>query len=298
MISKFIDYLFLEKNYSKHTINNYRIDLESFQTFLIQNYSCIDFTTTNPKQVRSYIVNLKENNYSEKTISRKISTLRSFYRFLNKINTDFNFSFSSIKVPKIPKKITTIYSEKEMNSLLDQEEYFSQDFKGIRNKTIIELFYTTGIRKTELINIKLSDLDFYNNLLKIFGKRSKQRNIPLAGKIINQIKEYLKERDSINSESEYLFINLQGNNLSNKSVYNLVNNYLSIVTTKNKKSPHVLRHTFASHLIKNGADIATIKELLGHKNLISTQIYTSLDINNLKKVFNQTHPRALKPLEL
>ncbi len=298
MISKFIDYLFLEKNYSKHTINNYRIDLESFQTFLIQNYSCIDFTSTNPKQVRSYIVNLKENNYSEKTISRKISTLRSFYRFLNKINTDFNFSFSSIKVPKIPKKITTIYSEKEMNSLLDQEEYFSQDFKGIRNKTIIELFYTTGIRKTELINIKLSDLDFYNNLLKIFGKRSKQRNIPLAGKIINQIKEYLKERDSINSESEYLFINLQGNNLSNKSVYNLVNNYLSIVTTKNKKSPHVLRHTFASHLIKNGADIATIKELLGHKNLISTQIYTSLDINNLKKVFNQTHPRALKPLEL
>ncbi len=294
MINKFLEYLHLEKNYSKHTIKNYRIDLESLQAYLLDFKKISLIQESLSKDIRDYIAFLSEKKYSETTISRKVSAIKSFFKFLKKIETIEQPFLVNLKAPKIPKKINTIISEQELKKLLDNDNLFSNNFKSQRNKTIIDLFYSTGIRKSELIGLKISDLDFYKESIKVIGKRNKQRIIPVAENLITQIKCYLLLRNEITTEITNVFISEKGKELNHKTAYNIVKNNLTLVTVKQKKNPHILRHSFATHLLNNGADISTIKELLGHTSLSATQHYTSVSISNLKKVFNQAHPRGLK----
>ena len=294
MIDRFLEYLELERNYSPHTIKNYRIDLQFFQTYLEQNTSIKSIESVTSKDLRLYIVYLTENKFAEKTINRKISSYKSYVKFLKKIGEITPFHSINVKTPKIPKKIQTVFSESEINTLLDNDAIYDESYKSQLNKTMLEIFYSTGIRKSELHNLMLHQIDFHQNTIKVIGKRNKERMIPIAEKLIIQIKKYLALRESIKSENVYLFINKKGRRISEKSIYNCVKNHLTLVTPKQKKSPHMLRHTFATHLLNNGAEISTIKELMGHSSLASTQIYTSLSLNNLKKVFNQAHPRGQK----
>lgn len=297
--NKFLEYLLLEKNYSPLTIQSYKKDLEELENFLLHAESISEIEKSKPKQLRNFIIHLSQKKLSEKTINRKISSIRSFFKFLIKtgvlnINPTLN-----LKNLKLKKRVLIPYTEDEINTLENTFQDIDNnlsDFEKMRNELIFELFYQTGIRRIELIKLELSKINFYENIIRIIGKRNKERQIPITEKLKERIKEYIKvrgERIGI-SNHDYLFTNNKGEILNEKFVYNLINKYLSTVTSKQKKSPHMLRHTFASHLLHNGAELNSIKEILGHSSLAATQIYTHSNISDLKKVFNQTHPFGLK----
>lgn len=292
MIDKFLEYLLLEKKYSSHTIKSYATDLHFFSLFLKKHSSNDCIEKSNPKEVRLFIAYLSENNYIETTINRKISTLKSFFNFLTKINLIEKSPLIGLKFLKIPQKVHTVVSEIEIQTLFQRENIFFDNFIDQRNKTIIEILYSTGIRKSELINLTIQDIDFYNKTIKVLGKRKKERIIPISDQLIRQINQFFSFRQMNFSESDFLLTNSSGKKIAEKTIYNVVKSHLSLVSNKQKLGPHILRHAFGTHLLNNGADISSIKELMGHASLSSTQAYTSVSINNLKKVFNQAHPRG------
>jgi integrase/recombinase XerC len=293
--NKFYDYLLLEKNYSQHTVTAYINDIGFFESFLSNEFEDDNLLRINYNQIRSWIVSLSDDGISNASINRKVSSLKSFYKFLLKTKQIDTSPLLKHKALKAPKKIQIPFSEKELDMVLNQIMY-KEGFEGVRDKLIVDLFYTTGIRRTELINLKIQNVDLSNKTIKVIGKRNKERIIPILTIIEEQINKYLSERSSIQEvkESEYFFLLSSGVKLNDSFVYRLINYYFSNVSEKVKKSPHILRHTFATHLLNNGADINSVKELLGHSSLASTQVYTHNSLAELQKVYNSAHPRNKK----
>ena len=292
---KFHDYLLLEKNYSQHTVTAYLNDIGFFESFLSNEYDDNSLIAVNYNQIRSWIVSLSDDGISNSSINRKISSLKSFYKFLLKTKQIESSPLLKHKALKSPRKIQIPFSEKEVDMVLNQITY-KEGFEGVRDKLIVDLFYTTGIRRTELINLKTQNIDLSNSTIKVLGKRNKERIIPILPIIGEQIKKYLTERPDVEDVKGdgYFFILLNGVKLNDSFVYRLINYYFSNVSEKVKKSPHILRHTFATHLLNNGADINSVKELLGHSSLASTQVYTHNSLAELQKVYNSAHPRNKK----
>ena len=290
--TKFLDYLQLEKNYSLHTIKAYGDDISFFESFLKENYEEPSLITAQYSQIRSWIVALSDHEISSSSINRKISSLKSFFKFLLKTKQIHSSPLIKHKALKTKKIIQIPFSEKELDLVLNQL-VFPENFEGVRDKLIIDLFYTTGIRRAELINLKEQNIDIQNSTIKVLGKRNKERIIPILPKTTIQIKNYLIEKSGLQEvkDKEYFFLTKNGNKLNETFVYQLINYYFSNVSEKVKKSPHILRHTFATHLLNNGADINSVKELLGHSSLASTQVYTHNSLKELQKVYGKAHPR-------
>ena len=293
--NSFKDYLMLEKKYSLHTINGYSNDINFFEKFLLIEFDQNNLIEVNYSQIRSWIVSLSDNGLSNSSINRKIASLKSFYKFLLKTKQIEVSPLLKHKALKSPKKLQIPFSEKELDLVLNQIKY-PEGFEGIRDKLIIDLFYTTGIRRAELINLKIQNIDLSNATIKVLGKRNKERIVPILPIIVNEINNYLNERLQLElvNDDKYFFLLLKGVKLNDSFVYRLINYYFSTVSEKVKKSPHILRHTFATHLLNNGADINSVKELLGHSSLASTQVYTHSSLAELKKVYNVAHPRNQK----
>ena len=288
-----MQYLLIEKRYSPHTIRSYQNDLDQFFSFL-QTLGC----SSNPEEitaheVRAWIVSMMDDKIQPGTVHRKMSCLRIFYRYLRKEGLVHHDPMEKIVLPKRKKKLPVFVTEEPLNDLLDKFD-FGNDFKGIRNRTIIELLYLTGMRRAELTGLKNRDIDVNAATIKVTGKRNKQRIIPLIKSFIGRLNEYsaLRNEKFSSGADDWFFMTDSGGKLYDKFVYNTVRKYLTMVTTIEKKSPHVLRHTFATHMLNRGADLNSIKELLGHANLSATQIYTHNTFEKLKKVYKQAHPRA------
>ena len=293
--NKLRDYLLLEKKYSQHTVTAYLNDIVFFEMFLSSEFDDTNLIKVNYPQIRAWIVSLSDDGLSNSSINRKISSLKAFYKFLLKTKQIDSSPLLKHKALKSPKKLQIPFSEKEVDLVLNQLVY-TDDFDGKRDKLIIDLFYTTGIRRTELINLKVQHIDFGSNTIKVLGKRNKERIIPILSIVENQIKLYLAERTQIETiiDNEYFFLLSKGVKLNDSFVYRIINYYFGNVSEKVKKSPHILRHTFATHLLNNGADINSVKELLGHSSLASTQVYTHSSLAALKKVYSSAHPRNKK----
>ena len=291
----FRDYLQFEKNCSPHTVTAYLNDIGFFKGFILSEFDQENIQEVNYSQIRSWIVSLVEASISNASVNRKISSLKSYYKFLMKIKQIESSPLLKHKALKTAKILQIPFSEKELKEVLNQMHY-SEGFEGVRDKLIIDLFYTTGIRRTELIHLKIIDIDQSNYTIKVLGKRNKERILPLLPIVLNQLQIYLSERAYLEkiTEREYLFLTLKGVKLNDTLVYRLINDYFSKVSEKVKKSPHILRHTFATHLLNNGADLNLVKELLGHSSLASTQIYTHTSLSQLKKVYKDAHPRNQK----
>tara|TARA_A100001011_G_C14124689_1_gene762795 strand:+ start:22 stop:909 length:888 start_codon:yes stop_codon:yes gene_type:complete len=293
LIERFIDFLRVEKNYSQNTLSAYNKDLIQFRVFIKKNNNGCDIKYADYKIIRLWIVELVNKNLSNRSINRKVSSLKSFYKFLVKTQTISSSPLLAHSPLKQSKKIQVPFSKEEIGSLLDSD-FFKSDFKGVLQKTIISFFYLTGVRRVELINLKLSDINMSSSTVRIMGKRNKERIIPMLPKLKKSIKEYLslKSIKFENNISDYLFISSSGSKLTEKFVYRTVNEYFKLVSPKIKKAPHVLRHSFATHLINEGADINSVKELLGHSSLSATQVYSHTSMERIKEVFKNSHPRA------
>ncbi|MNS40275.1 Tyrosine recombinase XerC [compost metagenome] len=291
----FRDYLQFEKKYSPHTVNAYLNDVESFEGFNKAHFDQENIEQANYSQIRSWIVFLVDADVSNVSVNRKMASLKAFYKFLLKTKQIEISPMLKHKALKIPKKIQIPFSEKEVTDVLSLMQN-PVGFEEIRNKLIIDLFYTTGMRRTELIHIKRSNVDVSNNLIKVLGKRNKERIIPVLPIITAQFSLYIKERGNLDVvvDDDYFFLTKKGLKLNDSFVYRLINSYFSTVSEKVKKSPHILRHTFATHLLNNGADLNSVKELLGHSSLASTQVYTHSSLSELKKVYKDAHPRNQK----
>ena len=293
--AKFRDYLGLEKNYSPHTVTAYLKDLDFFQAFLKGAFDDDDLIRVNYNQIRAWIVSLSDDGVSNTSINRKIASLKSFYKFLLKTKQITTSPLLKHKALKSPKKLQIPFSEKELDLVLNQIVY-PEGFEGMRDKLVVDLFYTTGIRRAELIGLKLHNVDLSNGTIKVLGKRNKERIIPILPVVQNQIRIYLDERSRLQPiiDDDSFFLLLKGVKLNDSFVYRLINYYFSNVSEKVKKSPHILRHTFATHLLNHGADINSVKELLGHSSLASTQVYTHSSLAELKKIYGSAHPRNQK----
>lgn len=285
----FIAYLRFEKRFSEHTVLAYATDINQFKAYLNSVYRINDISEVVHPVIRSWVVSLMEQKISPRSVNRKITTLKTFYKFLLRQGMVKENPMLKIQAPKTSKRLPVFVEKEKMDVLLDNIE-FGDDFEGQRNKLIIELFYATGMRLSELINLKQSDVDIQACQVKVLGKRNKERIIPFNAELIAQIESYLTLKPD--SQNEFFFVSKNGDKLYAKRVYSIVKSYLSQVTTIDKKSPHVLRHTFATHMLNKGADLNAIKELLGHANLSATQIYTHNTVEKLKTVYKQTHPRA------
>ncbi|MCF6350258.1 MAG: tyrosine-type recombinase/integrase [Flavobacteriaceae bacterium] len=288
----FTDYLLLEKKYSPLTINAYQKDLESFQKHNQEQFDEINIKTVNYSQIRSWIICLVEDGIANRSINRKISSLNTYYKFLLKVDSIEVNPLAKHRALKTSKKVQIPFSENEISLVLDDLN-FDDSFQGVRDKLIIELFYSTGIRRIELVQLKLQDIDVSNRTLKVLGKRNKERLLPLLNSVIEAIKRYLIKRQELQiiNDKAYLFLTKKGVKIYETLVYRIINDYFSKASTKVKKSPHILRHSFATHLLNQGADLNAVKELLGHSSLAATQIYTHNSIAELKKVYDKTHPR-------
>jgi integrase/recombinase XerC len=289
----FLQYLQVEKRYSPLTVRSYINDLDQFDNHLKSKDLSYQPGTITSHDVRSWIVDLIENNYSSVSIHRKISSLRVFYRYLRKEGFVKNDPFEKVVLPKMKKRLPVFVEESSLDNLLDNFE-FGDDFQGIRNRSIIEMLYLTGMRRSELTGLRDPDVDINGATVKVTGKRNKQRIIPLLKSFTLSLEKYIKARNEAfpGFRAEWFFVGNKGNKLYDKYVYNVVRKYLSMVTTIEKKSPHILRHTFATHMLNHGADLNSIKEFLGHANLSATQIYTHNSFEKLKKIYEQAHPRA------
>jgi integrase/recombinase XerC len=289
MVDKFLDYIKVEKRYSEHTLTSYKKDLEDFLSFVMETEGSQNLVKVDKKVIRNFLVHLTENNFQKRSINRKLSTLRSFYHYLLKIGEIKVSPLESVSSLKFyPEKQIPI-SEEEMNDL---SEILAQDEEHLLEKTIIETLYQTGMRKAELCNLLYENISFSTNEIKVKGKGNKERIIPISTHLAEFLNEYKLLRKPKPEYEIYFFIQANGKKLTEKFVYSVVNRYLSIVTSKKKKSPHILRHSFATHVLNHGAEISKVKKLLGHSSLASTQVYTNGNIEQLKKVFNQAHPRA------
>ena len=295
LLQSFLDYLLLEKNYSELTIKAYGKDIQSFLDFLKEEYKNENLKEVNYAQIRTWIIKMVNQNISNRSINRKISSLNSFFKFLIKTEYIKINPLAKHKALKTSKKVQVPFSEEEINSVLNKISH-ADSFEGVRNKLIIELFYATGIRRIELINIKIKNIDLESKTVKILGKRNKERVIPLLNMLVDSIKTYLEKRKSLEKieDEDYLLLTVKGVKLYETLVYRIINEYFSLASSKVKKSPHILRHSFATHLLNQGAELTAVKELLGHSSLAATQVYTHNSIAELKKVYAKAHPRSKK----
>ncbi len=289
-IQAFRDYLELEKKCSAHTVRAYLDDLQAFCDFLEGEFGSSDPVSVTYQQIRGWIVAMVESGMGNSSVNRKVSSLKSFYKFLVKSRQLEASPLLKHKALRTPKVLQVPFSEAELRAVLNDIQY-PEGFEGVRDKLIIDLFYTTGIRRSELINIRFHD--FGTSSLKVLGKRNKERIVPLLTVIGTQAAAYLALRAKLPAivDGEYFFLNSKGVKLSDSLVYRIINGYFSQVSEKVKKSPHILRHTFATHMLNNGADLNSVKELLGHSSLASTQVYTHNSLAELKRVYGQAHPR-------
>lgn len=311
VITQYLDYLKYEKRVSPHTLTSYTSDLKQFFIYFLQildsknKFSTLEqnwkkglsatmITNIEASLIRSWMVELLENGVSARSVNRKISALKSFYAYHLKIGNIDKNPMILVSAPKIPKRLPTYIEEQGMENLFSYD-LFSNTFEGCRDKAILELFYATGMRLSELIHLRHGDVNFHENSVKVLGKRNKERIIPFGQTMQGVLNEYLTKKEEFFGpikQDDYLFVTSTSNKLYRKAVYRIVNKYLNMVTTLQKKSPHVLRHTFATHLLNKGADINAIKEILGHSSLAATQIYTHNTIDKLKSIYKQAHPRA------
>ena len=289
MIDKFLEYIALEKRYSEHTLISYKKDLEGFLLFVSDTEGTRDLTKVDKKVIRNFLVHLTENHFQKRSINRKLSSLRSFYLFLLKIGEIEVSPLESVSSLKFYAEKQIPMSEEEMAEL---SEILDEGTGHFLEKAIIETLYQTGIRKAELCNLFFENVDFSSNEIKIKGKGNKERIVPISSVLAEILYKFTEIRKPLPESEIYFFVRENGKKLSEKFVYSVVNSYLSMVTFKKKKSPHILRHSFATHVLNNGAEISKVKKLLGHSSLASTQVYTNGNIEQLKKVFNQAHPRA------
>lgn len=289
MIKPYLKYLLQEKRYSEHTVRSYEIDLLQFQNFILQLDSEFTCEKASYKLLRSWMVSLVESKVNPKTVNRKIASLRSFYKFLLKREIIDENPASKLRPLKTAKPLPEFVLKNEMDHLLDRVE-FDSDFEGNRDKLVIELLYGTGIRLSELINLRVSDVNFFSETIKVLGKRNKERIIPLTKDNIQLIKAYLQLR--IAHQVDWLILTDSKKKSYPMMIYRLVNKYLGYISKIHKKSPHVLRHSYATHLLNNGADLNAVKDLLGHASLAATQVYTHNSLDKLKAVFDQAHPKA------
>ncbi len=292
-IREFLSYLTFQKRYSRHTIISYENDLTAFFDFISIEFNIINLPEISASMIRSWLASLKENKISSKSINRKISTLKSFFKYQLKMNTIEVNPVSSITSLKISKRLPSFIEQKDINTLFSEVEFLNT-WEDKTNRLLLMIFYHTGIRLSELINLKQSHIDKRNSTIKVLGKGNKERVIPVNNILLKEIDNYILEQkknipDILN---DFLLINKKGKKLNPKSVYNIVKKYLANVSTNKRKSPHILRHSFATHLTNNGADINAIKELLGHASLASTQIYTHNSIDKLKQIHKQAHPKS------
>ena len=292
MIERFIDYISLEKQYSKHTALAYRKDLETFQVFSNSEYGTSDIVKSSYGEIRSWIVALVNEGVSNRTVNRKISSLNSFYKYLQRIEEIEANPLSGHKALKVAKRLQVPFSENEVVSVIEGIEL--DGFAGVRDKLLVELLYSTGMRREELIGLKQTSVDIHNNILKVLGKRNKERYVPLLQSVKKTLLDYLRIKEQEFGATEYLLVSNKGNKLYGTLVYRIIKLYFSRESTKVKKSPHVIRHSFATHMLNEGADLNSVKELLGHSSLASTQIYTHTSLDHLKEVYNQAHPRSKK----
>ncbi|MGV8963692.1 MAG: tyrosine-type recombinase/integrase [Candidatus Saccharimonadaceae bacterium] len=291
-IEKYIKYLRYEKNYSSHTEISYFNDLSQFKKFIEAEVGCFNPETIDTDLIRIWIAQLMELGYKPSTTNRKLSTVKSFYKFLQKKEIIIVNPACYIPGPRLEHKLPSFVSHSDMLEVLSSD-LFTDDFVGVRNLFLIEFFYVTGIRREELIGLKDEDIDFHLNIIRVNGKGNKDRHIPISDKTKYRILEYLSVRNrEIENRSPYLFVRKNGKRMYPEMVYSIVNKHLSSVKTLSVKSPHVLRHSFATVMLNNGAEINAIKNLLGHVSLSSTQIYTHVTFKELKQVYNNAHPRA------
>ena len=289
-INSFIKYIQYEKRYSEHTVTAYKKDISDFLCFC-ENENITELVQINKHTVRAWIIEQKSLNKTNNTVNRKLSALKSFFKFLMKNEIITTNPTSKIISPKKEKQLAFFLSEKEMSQILDDIEY-TDTFEGLRDKTIIEILYSTGIRLSELINIKINDIDKANLQIKINGKRKKQRIIPVTHQLLNTIENYNNTKSKEQNNNNYLITTIKAEKAYPKLIYRTVNKLIKQVSTVQKKSPHVIRHSFGTHMLNHGANINTIKELLGHENLNATQIYTHNTFNKLKNIYKLAHPRA------
>lgn len=290
-VSPFFEYLEFEKKYSKHTIISYKNDLQQFIDYLSAEKSELQITDINHQIIRSWITDLLSEEISAKTVNRKLSSLKTFFKYLQKQEVIKTNPLSKISGPKTPKRLPVFIDEQPMQDLFNSIE-FDEGFIGLRDKLILDILYQTGIRRSELAQLKVSDIDFYQSALKVLGKRNKERIIPISLSLKRNLEAYFQVKEVKSSFNTIVFITEKGKPLGDQGIYRVVKKYLSHITTISKKSPHVLRHTFATHLLNNGADINAVKDLLGHASLSATQVYTHNTIEKLKKSYKQAHPRG------
>ena len=294
-LTSFESHIKLERNYSPHTVNAYKKDILAFITFCKCEFEMGDIDKVSYSIIRSWVVALVGCNVSNRTINRKIASLKSYYKFLQKIEVIDKCPLSKHKALKISKKVEIPFSELEMEKVLEQIP-FKNDFEGVRDKLMVELLYTTGIRRAELMQIKMLDVYLCEKTLKVLGKHNKERILPLLHSTVGLFYRYFSKRNELDEivNSDFVFLLKSGNKIYENIVYRKINKYLGMVSSKVKKSPHILRHTFATHLLNKGADLNSIKELLGHYSLASTQLYTHNSISELKKAHLSAHPRSKK----
>lgn len=290
--SIFFQYIEYEKRFSPHTLLAYRRDLEQFTKYLDLHCGITDMTEVKATHVRSWIVFQMENKITARSINRKLSCLKTYFKFL--IKRDYLEKNPMLKVtsPKMGKRLPVVVAEDKL-AYLFEEFKFPDGFDGLRDRTMLELLYHTGMRRSELMNLKIDDIDFWEGQVKVLGKGNKERLIPFGKPLANSLREYIRHRNmEYDTDLPNLFLSKKGKKMHDSMLYNIVKKYLSYITTVEQKSPHILRHSFATHLSNNGADLNAIKELLGHSNLSATQIYTHNSIEKLKKVYEQAHPKA------
>ena len=288
-IQGFLDHLAFSKRYSKHTISSYNNDVKKFDEYLSSVYECLTFEKVELFHVRSYLVYLLNLNLEKTTVARNISSVKSFYKYLIKEEVVNSSPLNLLESPKINKRLPSFIKEDELVFLFDKIE-FEQSFLGLRDKLLIMLFYQTGVRLSEIINLKNGSVS--SKYIKVLGKRNKERIIPISSNTFNFIEIYFEQKNNKFPNTEFFFITDNGKKMYEKFVYRKVNYYLSLVSSKQKKSPHILRHTFATHMLNNGADLNAIKEILGHENLSATQVYTHNTFQKLKSIHQQSHPRG------
>lgn len=288
MLDKFIYFLQVEKRYSKHTLEAYQNDLNQFYSYIQQHK--LAFEEVNKRNIRNWMILLMDEGQTTKTIHRKISSLRAFYKWMLQSGIITLNPLLGVSVPKLQKRIPEFVKEQEMHQL--DVQIFPETLDGIRDHLIIELFYQTGVRLSELINLKTSD--FNANQIKVLGKRNKERIIPISKELYMLYVKYLNLKQNANIVNEYVFVRNNGNKMYEKLVYRKINYYLGLVTKMDKRSPHVLRHTFATHLLNNGAGLEVLKEVLGHGSLSATQVYTHNSFKQLTNIYSQAHPRGHK----
>lgn len=292
---QFIDYVSFEKKYSPHTVVAYQKDLGDFLQFAKEKYEYEDIIDVNYAIIRSWIVLLVDSGIANRSINRKISSLKTYYKFLLKTKQLETTPLAQHKALKTSTKMQVPFSEREIGDVLKllQEE---EGYEGTRNKLIVELFYSTGMRRAELVNLKLSSISTSQKTIKVLGKRNKERIIPLLSSVVESIEQFITERNALETiqDEDFLLLTTKGDKIYETLVYRVINNYFSKASVKVKRSPHILRHSFATHLLNEGADLNAVKELLGHSSLASTQVYTHNSIAQLKQVYQNAHPRNSK----